>query len=124
MTDDYYAISNIWPVGAVFIVDRATNQRLETIPGSAPYELEFMENGSLLVADFEKGTLTLAVPGKIQDRSVVADHLDGPVGLALDGQSHVYVSEYNGGTILRIALADSSRTTVINGLDRPEGIAG
>jgi len=123
MSDDYYAISSNWPFGAVFVADRATNQRLKTIRSSAPYELKFLEDGSLLVTDFEKGTLARAAPGKDPDLSIVADHLDGPVGLALDGQRHAFVSEYNSGTILRISLADGSRAIVTEGLNRPEGIA-
>jgi sugar lactone lactonase YvrE len=45
------------------------------------------------------------------------------LGLAADGNQQLYVSEYNSGRILQIDLNDGERRLVIDGLDRPEGLA-
>ena len=85
--------------------------------------MEFMEDGSLLVADYKKNNLLMIAPGESRDKKSVAEGLNGPVGLALTGNDTVYVSEYNSGRILQVDLNDGERRLVIDGLDRPEGLA-
>jgi len=123
MNDAYYALASIWPIGAVYIVERESNQRLKIVPVGAPYEMEFLADGSLLVTDYKNGSLLRLAAGKDRGKTIVADSLDGPVGLARAGADAVYLSEYDSGRILRVALLDGARSEIATGLDRPEGIA-
>ncbi len=53
----------------------------------------------------------------------MASGLAGPVGLALAGEQTLYISEYDGGRLLRLDLGTGKVTAVRTGLARPEGLA-
>jgi len=122
-TDDLLALASIWPFGLLYIVDRQTEKIVKTAKFKAPYNPVFLADGSVIVADYEAGTLTRLAPGKSRDKFEIASGLDGPLGLATDGNQQLYVSEYNSGRILQLDLNDGERRLVIDGLDRPEGLA-
>jgi sugar lactone lactonase YvrE len=119
---DRFALSSIWPVGAVFIADLNTNKTLRTVALGAPYGMAFLADGSLVVADYKGNQLVRLSSADSREKSVVATGLDGPVGVAAAGDA-LYVSEYGAGTIARIAPGDGARSVIAAGFDKPEGIA-
>jgi sugar lactone lactonase YvrE len=135
ISDDYYAVSSIWPFGVVYVVERATNKLAKRVAVGAPYGMAFLDDGSLLVADYKKGQVLHIAAGKSRDKAVLVDNLDGPVGLAVNERMNwVYVSEYNSGAVIRFPLGrvicsqdvtqECEKTeSVITDLDKPEGLA-
>ena len=119
---DRFALSSIWPIGAVFLADLNTNKVLRNVALGAPYGLAFLPDGSLLIADYKGNQLLRLAGAEGRDKTVMAAGLDGPVGVAA-ATDVVYVTEYGAGTLARIALADGARSVIATGLDRPEGIA-
>jgi len=115
-------LASIWPFGIVYFIDRQSNELVKTVPVGAPYDMEFMEDGSLLVADYKKNNLLMIAPGESRDEKIVAEGLNGPVGLALTGNDTVYVSEYNSGQISRLSLANGTREAIVSDLLQPEGL--
>jgi sugar lactone lactonase YvrE len=97
--------------------------------------MAFLDDGSLLVADYKNNQVLQLGAGKSRDKNIVVDNLGGPVGLAVDEQlGLVYVSEYDGGQVIRFPLgraictddaaeACANTESVVTGLDKPEGIA-
>jgi sugar lactone lactonase YvrE len=83
----------------------------------------FLEDGSILVADYKAGTVTRLAPGKSRDKQVLISDLSGPVGLAIGDQQTVYISEYDSGQILAVDLTDGSTQVLVKGLIKPEGLA-
>ena len=120
--DDYYALASIWPFGLVYLIDRSANKIAKTVKFSAPYSPTFLSDGSLVVADYAEGTLTRVAAGKSRDKTVLSNELAGPVGVAAN-DTKIYVSEYDSGRISVVDLNDGSRSTLIEGLQRPEGLA-
>jgi sugar lactone lactonase YvrE len=135
ISDDYYAVSSIWPFGVVYVVERATNKLAKRVAVGAPYGMAFLEDGSLLVADYKNNQVLRLGAGKSRDKTVVVGNLNGPVGLAVDPrQGVVYVSEYGSGAIIRFPLSRALCTKdveqecgkterVMTNLDKPEGLA-
>jgi sugar lactone lactonase YvrE len=123
VSDKVYALSSIWPLGAVFVANRATNKTIKTVPLGAPYGMAFMPDGSLAVADYKNNALVRLAAGESRDKTTVTSALNGPVGVAAAGAKAVYVSEYGAGTVARIRLADGARTEIKAGLEKPEGLA-
>ncbi len=135
VTDEYYAAASIWPFGVVYLIDRTTNKLVKRVAVGAPYVMSFLDDGSLLVADFKKNQVLRIGAGKSRDKTVVVEDLDGPVGLAVDQQTGtVYVSEYLSGEVIAFPLegaicAEGVDTecekivSVMTGLDKPEGLA-
>jgi len=122
----YLALASIWPFGLVYVIDQQANKIVKTAKFAAPYSPLFMEDGSLLVADYTAGTVTRLAPGKNRDKTVVASDLDGPLGLALveeASQRLLYISEYDAGRLVRLNLDTGELSTVAEGLQQPEGLA-
>ncbi len=122
------ALASIWPFGLVYVIDTDANKIVKTAKFDAPYSPVFMADGSLLVADYPAGTVTRLAAGKSRDKTVVASGLAGPLGLALGlsddgGDQHLYISEYDGGRIVRLNLDTGELSTVAEGLQQPEGLA-
>ena len=112
-----------WFTGTVQLLDRRTNKTLAMSHGwKAPYDALPMADGSVLVIEIATGNLTRASGADLATRKVVASGLAGPVQMApgLDGK--VYVTEA-AGNLVRIDLADGSKSVVASGLALPEGVA-
>jgi sugar lactone lactonase YvrE len=110
--------------GVIQLLDRKTFEVLGNwgkfnSPGDALEE----PSGTILVAETGSGRLLRVTGPEEADREVIAENLQGPVGLAWAGAEAVYVSETTGGRVTRIALADGAATLVAQGLAQPEGIA-
>jgi sugar lactone lactonase YvrE len=121
--DEQLVLASIWPFGLVYVIDRAANKILKTAKFDAPYSPVFLEDGSILVADYKAGTVTRLAPGKSRDKQVLISDLSGPVGLAIGDQQTVYISEYDSGQILAVDLTDGSTQVLVKGLIKPEGLA-
>ncbi len=123
-TDDVFILSSIWPFGRIQLVERATGKIAGSLGGfGAPYDVDVLANGNLLVADFATGQLVETSQNQNDPRRLVAQGLEGPVAMADAGDGAVYVSETTSGVISRVSLADGSRTQAWEGLNKPEGIA-
>ena len=123
-TDELIILSSIWPFSAVQVVERGTGKLRGRISGlGAPYGVLPLADGRLLIADYGKGELVAIPLDDYAARSVVAGDLSGPVGLAAAGSGSVYVSEWDGGTVARVSLANGTRSVLADNLDRPEGLA-
>jgi len=120
---DTLALASIWPFGLLYVIDTQANKIIKTAKFKAPYSPVFMSDGALLVADYAAGTVTRLAPGKSRDKSVLVEGLDGPVGLALDTDNHLYISEYTSGGLRQFDLVSGAMLTIAEGLQQPEGLA-
>lgn len=114
-------------LGSLQVLDRATGDVLRTIPNTNGIQgaLE-LADGSLLVAEAATGKLVRVSPSEPAETTVLAEGLDGPVGLAADTDAKepgVYVTEVRSGKVTRVRLSDGAKSTVAKGLKAPEGIA-
>ena len=110
--------------GAIQLVDRDTFEVLRawdgfTFPGDA---LE-APNGDLIVAETGTGQLLRLTGTDPVVRRVVTDELAGPVGVAWASDDVVYVTERDGGRVVRVELASGATSVEATGLLQPEGIA-
>jgi sugar lactone lactonase YvrE len=117
---NHLALASIWPFGLVYVIDKINKKIVKTAKFTAPYSPVFEADGSLLVADYGAGTITRLAPGKDRGKEVIAEGLEGPVGLAVSG-GQVYVSEFDAGRISRIVAGE--REVILDGLQQPEGLA-
>jgi len=115
-------LANVRRAG-VSIIDRATDRTLQTLGGfKAPMSVAASDTGEIYVADYAGGEIVKLMPGASPDRTVVAANLQGPVGVARDGQSLI-VSEAGAGTVLRINITTGEKQILAQGLSQPEGLA-
>jgi sugar lactone lactonase YvrE len=107
----------------VSIVERATDRALQTLSGfKAPMGVVAEDTGEIYVADYGSGEILKLMPGASPDRGAVAAGLQGPVGLARDGQSLI-VSEATAGIVARIDMATGEKQILAKDLSQPEGLA-
>ncbi len=112
-----------WFTGSVQVLDRSTLKTLHMLHGwKAPYDTVPMPDGSLLVAEIATGSITRASGPAFATRQVVASGIHGPVQMLLGRDGKLYVTEA-AGNLLRIDLADGSKTVVADTLALPEGLA-
>jgi sugar lactone lactonase YvrE len=112
-----------WFTGTVQVLDRANNKTLMMSHGwKAPYDALPMADGSVLVAEIATGSVTRASGADLATKVVVASGLAGPVQMTLGRDGMLYVTEA-AGNLVRINLADSSKSVVASGLALPEGVA-
>ena len=86
-------------------------------------EVVEVADGVLLVAEWGSGNLVRVSGEEGKDRSVLVSDLGGPVGLAFDGKTSVYVTENRRGAVSRVDVSSGARQVVVEGLAQPEGIA-
>jgi sugar lactone lactonase YvrE len=123
MTPDFMALVSIWPFGNVFLVDRATNRLVKSVKLKTPYGVQFLPDGSFLVADFSSGTLVHAAAGRDRSQTIITDQLNGPVGVVYAGENMAYVTEYLTGVVSRVNLETGATVGIAWDLLQPEGIA-
>jgi sugar lactone lactonase YvrE len=83
-----------------------------------------MPSGALIVAETTRGKLSRIIgTGEREQRSEIVVDLAAPLGLAIAGDSAVYVSEMAAGRVSRIDVNSGARRAIAEGLDRPQGIA-
>jgi sugar lactone lactonase YvrE len=112
-----------WFTGSVQVLDRATNKTLAMTHGwKAPYDALPLADGSVLVAEIATGSITKASGADYATRVVVTSGLAGPVQMTLGRDGALYVTEA-AGNLVKVNLADGSKTVVTKGLALPEGVA-
>ncbi len=125
--DQHIAVSGLGITGlspgSVQLFDRRRGRSLAVWTDfDAPQDLLFGPDGTLLVAEFERGELVRLHPSSPDEREVVWRDLAGPVGLAWSDAGALYVTEYRAGRVLRLQLAEGTEQVIADGLDAPEGI--
>jgi glucose/arabinose dehydrogenase len=116
--------SDVWPNGIVQIVDRQTGAVIDSLFGlGAPYGVLTALDGGVIIADYAADTLISVSGDEGRPRTVIAQGLGGPVGLARAAHDAIYVSGHTDGTVSWVSLVDGTRTVVASGLSEPEGIA-
>ncbi|MEQ1582045.1 MAG: SMP-30/gluconolactonase/LRE family protein [Steroidobacteraceae bacterium] len=115
-------------VGQVFGVMQRVDRKTFEVLGNwgkfnSPGDALEAPDGTVIVAETGSGRLLRVTGPEVADRQVIAENLQGPLGLAWAGTDAVYVTESTGGRVTRIALADGAATPVAQGLKQPEGIA-
>jgi sugar lactone lactonase YvrE len=111
---------NIWGKdgNAVLRVDADENQTATAqVPGQS-YGLRFGSNGSLFVARPGEGTIVEVIDDVVTD---FATGLEGPNGIYPDFDGNIWVTEFNGGRVIKLDSAGES-TTILSGLSQPNGI--
>lgn len=124
VSDNYYAVGSVWPFGVVYLINRETNELVKRVAIGAPYGMAFLDDESLVVADYKKNQLMRLGPGKSKDKNVLAENLGGPVGLALhpDGRK-IYYSEHTTGQVVEFDLDNRQTKVIMTDLVEPEGLA-
>ena len=83
-----------------------------------------MPSGAVIVAETTRGKLSRIVSsGEGEQRAEIIADLAAPLGLAIAGDSAVYVSEMAAGRVSRVDVSNGARRVIAQGLDRPQGIA-
>ncbi len=119
---DHVLLSS-WFTGTVQVMDRKNGESLRMLHGfAAPQDAVELSDGSLLVAELATGKLLRVTGSEGETREVVAEGLVLPVGLVLDGQGGVYVTEAGAGTLSRIDLSNGEKAVVARDLKMPEGL--
>ncbi len=122
LSDKKIALAS-WFTGTVQVIDRATmKSEIMTHGWKAPYDALPLADGSVLVAEIATGNITQASGPNFDTRRVITSGLAGPVQMVLGPDGGLFVSEA-AGNIVRINLADGSKSTVASGLALPEGLA-
>lgn len=121
--DDYFLLADASTRPRVYLVDRSSGETVTSWTGiEAPMGVALTDGGQPIVADFDSGALIGLSRADRKQRTIIADDLDGPVGVAWAGTGAVFVSEAMAGTVLRIELVDGKRTLIAGGLNQPEGL--
>ena len=112
-----------WFTNTVQVINRATRKTEAMTHGwKAPYDAIPLDDGSVLVAEIATGSITRASGPHFDTRTVLVSGLAGPAQMTLGPDGALYVSEA-AGNIVKVNLADGSKTTVASGLALPEGLA-
>jgi sugar lactone lactonase YvrE len=123
INDDFFVFSDLGIRPRVYLVDRTNFATVMTWTKiKMPYGLVLRDNGDPIVADYATGTLIGLSRTDKRLRDVVADELDGPVGVAWAGPAAVYVTEARGGRLVRINLTDGHKKMISGELAQPEGL--
>ncbi|OJH40782.1 SMP-30/gluconolactonase/LRE family protein [Cystobacter ferrugineus] len=114
-------------LSSVLVLDRASGEILRTIPNANGVQAAIeLADGTLIVAEAATGRVVRVDTAEPAGTTVLAEGLEGPVGLAADTEAEepgVYVTEVRSGKVTRVRLSDGARRTVAKGLKAPEGIA-
>jgi len=118
----HFALTS-WFTGTVQMVERSTLKTSAMLHGlKAPFDAIPMADGSVVFAEIATGSITRASGAQWADRKVIAQGLAGPVQMVLGQDGALYVTEA-AGNLVRVNMADGSKTTVAEGLALPEGVA-
>jgi sugar lactone lactonase YvrE len=119
--DERFIVTTNARMGFAQKINRADGKLMRDVRElKAPYGAAILANGDVMIADYTTGTLIRVGETTL---TVVAENLRGPVGLTLEGDEVVYVSERAAGVISRVDLGTKDRREVAKGLQGPEGIA-
>ena len=88
-----------------------------------PLGVRLMPGGKAMVAEHGSGRILRIGPGDDSRAQLMADGLEGPVGLVIVDATRGYVTEYLAGRVSMFHMDHYEKTTVVSGLRHPEGIA-
>jgi glucose/arabinose dehydrogenase len=88
-----------------------------------PQGLRLMPGGAVIVAEHGAGRILRIGPTEESRPGLIADGLEGPVGLVIADATKGYVTEYRAGRVTMFRLDRFEKSTVVSGLKQPEGIA-
>jgi len=109
--------------GNVQRYDRRTQRVLdEWSMRGAQTALELLD-GSVLVANSPRGSITRLSGPKGEQRKTVVSDLAGPVALALSPAGEVYISYAEAGEVAQIDLTHGTKRIIARELHRPQGLA-
>ncbi|MDQ2095335.1 Vgb family protein [Rhodalgimonas zhirmunskyi] len=118
-----HVVLSSWFTSTVQVMDRESGHSVKMMHGfAAPYDAVEMPDGSLLVLEVGTGQLTRVTGDEGETREAVATGLVLPVGMVLDGQNAVWITEAGAGTVSRIDLGSGEKTVIAQGLAMPEGM--
>lgn len=110
--------------GPVQRYERATMRLVQSWNDTHAGNAIEMPTGALVVAETTRGKLSrISGNGAGEERDEILDNLAAPLGLAVAGDSAVYVSEMAAGQVSEINVNSGFRRVIAKGLDRPQGIA-
>ncbi|MEE4361044.1 MAG: SMP-30/gluconolactonase/LRE family protein [Pseudomonadales bacterium] len=117
-------VTTSWSAGVIQRFDAATGASLGIHHGlPSPFDAVPLEGDAVLFVDFLGGRLIRASGADLEVRTLIAEGLEGPVAVLLDGEDAALVSEATSGRVVRIELDTGARTVLAEGLSAPEGIA-
>jgi len=106
--------------GPVQRYERSTMRLLQSWNDTHAGNAIELPSGALIVAETTRGKLS-RIDG--EERAEIVGNLVAPLGLAVAGDSAVYVSEMVAGQLSWIDVNTGARRVIAKGLDRPQGIA-
>jgi sugar lactone lactonase YvrE len=110
--------------GPVQRYDRSTMRLVQSWNDTHAGNAIEMPSGALIVAETTRGKLSrISGAGADEERDEILGDLAAPVGLAIADDSAVYVSEMASGQVSQINVNSGTRRVIVQGLDRPQGIA-
>lgn len=109
--------------GNAYKIDRITGAVLLEIKNlNKPRAILELSDGSLLIAEYGSGEITMIVGPRGESRRVLATGLIGPSGMVATS-SGIYITETETGSILRLDPVSGRRTILAQGFKEPHGIA-
>jgi sugar lactone lactonase YvrE len=109
-----------WFDNAVRIWDPSGDSLITTFQAAAPIDAIGFD-GDVVATEYGTGEVVRFSTADPEGRTTLASGIDGPAGLATDGDE-LYVSENHTGRILKL-LPDGTTETLAEGLSSPEGLA-
>jgi sugar lactone lactonase YvrE len=110
--------------GPVQQYERSTMRLLQSWSDTHAGNAIQMPSGTLIVAETTRGKLSrISGNGTGEERDEILADLAAPLGLAIADDSSVYVSEMASGQVSQINVNSGARRVIVQGLDRPQGIA-
>lgn len=88
----------------------------------APRGIRLLPSGAVLVAEAGAGQILHLGPGPDSRPRLVAEGLGAPFGVVVADATQIYVSDSEGGRILRVRLDRSEQQLVLDGLQQPQGL--
>lgn len=109
--------------GTLQIIDGRTHETRAMVHGlNAPSAAVALADGSIVVSEMGSGKLLKLSGDKLDQRSVIAEGLQGPVQMILGADGQLYLTEA-AGSLTRVNPDDGTVTRVANDLAMPEGLA-
>lgn len=109
--------------GSVRVIDTAGAVSLNVSGLRRPLGTRLLPGGIVLVAEHGEGRILRLGPSHESRPRLIADKLDGPVGLIVVDATKGYVTEADGGRVTLFYMDHYETRTVAKGLRQPEGIA-
>ena len=109
--------------GTLQIIDRNNDSTLQMIHGlEAPSGAIELDNGDIVVSEMGSGKLLRLTGEKLEQQSVLAEGLQGPVQMIRGSDGNIYLTEL-AGFLTRIDPATGELKRLVSDLQMPEGLS-